>query len=47
VWTLVHNGDDGDDWSANNVGRYIGWRHPLTDARRQLIDELRAEYGSA
>jgi hypothetical protein len=46
VWTVVHNGMDGDDFSANNIPGHIATRHPLTDERRRLVADLRAEYGS-
>ncbi|GAA4209390.1 hypothetical protein GCM10022252_75850 [Streptosporangium oxazolinicum] len=44
VWTWVHNGLDGDDWSSNNSGGGIVTRHPLTPERAALIADLRAEY---
>ena len=43
VWAIAHNGLDGDDWRPNNYGGYIATRHPLTDERRTLIADLRAE----
>jgi hypothetical protein len=46
LWTLVPNGADGDDWSQSNVGRCIALSHPLTDARRRLVEDLRAEFAS-
>lgn len=42
VWTVVHNRADGDDWSLSNWGGSIAYRHPLTEERRQLIEDLRA-----
>lgn len=47
VWFLEYNGADGDDWSRNNVPSFVAWRFPLTEERRQLIADLRAEYGPA
>jgi hypothetical protein len=48
VWYLEYNGADGDDWSRNNWrGGFIARRFPLTEERRTLIADLRAEYGSA
>ncbi|GAA2679566.1 MULTISPECIES: hypothetical protein [Actinosynnema] len=47
LWTVVHNGSDGADFSANNIGGHIATRHPLTDERRRLVADLGAEYGSA
>lgn len=44
VWTVTHNGADGDDWSVNNVSGHVALRHPLTEERRQLIADLRGEY---
>lgn len=44
AWFLRYNGADGDTWSANNFGRFIAWRMPLTDQRAHLIADLRAEY---
>lgn len=46
LWTVVHNGMDGDDWAANNIPGHIAHRHPLTDQRRQLVADLRAMYAS-
>ncbi|GAB3161980.1 hypothetical protein GCM10027258_80070 [Amycolatopsis stemonae] len=46
VWTVAHNGADGDDFSVNNVPGHIANRHPLTEERRRLVADLRAEYGS-
>ncbi|RJQ66261.1 hypothetical protein D5S17_36165 [Pseudonocardiaceae bacterium YIM PH 21723] len=46
LWTVVHNGMDGDDWSFNNVPGHIVRRHPLTDERRQLVTDLTARYAS-
>ncbi|MFI6519816.1 hypothetical protein ACIBF1_29940 [Spirillospora sp. NPDC050679] len=45
VWTTVHNGLDSDDRSLNNLAEWIATRHPLTPARRAVIEELFAEYG--
>ncbi|GAA2679586.1 MULTISPECIES: hypothetical protein [Actinosynnema] len=42
----MHNGLDGDDFSANNTPGHIATCHPLTDERRWLVADLRAEYGS-
>ncbi|ACU38398.1 hypothetical protein [Actinosynnema mirum] len=47
LWTVVHHGGDGDDFSLNNVRGHIATCHPLTDERRRLVADLRAEYGSA
>ncbi|MFJ5588325.1 hypothetical protein ACIQCG_01080 [Streptomyces noursei] len=44
LWTLRYNGADGDDWSLNNYASFIASRFPLTDERRTLIADLRAEY---
>ncbi|WP_275466322.1 hypothetical protein [Streptomyces noursei] len=44
LWTLRYNGADGDDWSLNTYGSFIASRFPLTDERRALIVDLRAEY---
>ncbi|MFC7331374.1 hypothetical protein [Marinactinospora rubrisoli] len=41
VWTVVHNSADGDDWALSNWGGYIATAHPLTEQRRQLLDDLR------
>lgn len=46
VWFLEYNGADGDDWSRNNVQSFVAWRFPLTDERRRLLTDLRAEYGA-
>ncbi|MGW4528880.1 hypothetical protein [Amycolatopsis sp. NPDC004378] len=46
VWTVVHNGMDGDDFSVNNIPGHVAARHPLTDERRRLVADLRAEFGS-
>ncbi|MEU9837113.1 hypothetical protein AB0D67_36715 [Streptosporangium sp. NPDC048047] len=47
VWTWIHNGLDGDDWSDNNARNGIAVSHPLTDERRELIADLYAEYDNA
>lgn len=46
LWTVVHNGMDGDDWTANNIPGHIAARHPLTDERRQLVAHLGATFAS-
>ncbi|MFJ2225641.1 hypothetical protein ACIOFY_37065 [Streptomyces anulatus] len=46
VWFLEYNGADGDDWSRNNVSSFVAQRFPLTEERRRLITDLRAEYQS-
>lgn len=46
VWTLNYNGGGGDDWGLSNATGLIAVRHPLTDARRQLVADLRAEYSA-
>lgn len=47
LWTVVHNGMDGDTWDANNLPGHIAARHPLTSERRQLVADLRAEFAPA
>jgi len=38
-WYIVGNSADGDDWSRNNIGGHsVGYRLPLTDEARVLID---------
>jgi hypothetical protein len=46
LWTVAHNGMDGDDFSVNNLPGHIVLRHPLTDERRQLVADLRATFAS-
>ncbi len=41
VWYVQSNGNDGDDWSHNNIGfTDIGWRSSLTTEVEALIEEL-------
>lgn len=41
VWYVQSNGNDGDDWSHNNVGLAdIGWRSALTPEVEALIAEV-------
>lgn len=47
VWWCQYNGLDGDNWDTNNWGSYRAWCFPLTDERRALIADLRAEYGGS
>ncbi|MFE9250812.1 hypothetical protein [Streptomyces sp. NPDC007088] len=42
AWFLRYN--DGDNWSASNLGSFIARRVPLTEERSQLLADLRAEY---
>ncbi|MFK0047955.1 hypothetical protein ACIQU4_28480 [Streptomyces sp. NPDC090741] len=46
AWFLRYNGHDGDTWAANNHGRFIARKMPLTPDRLQLLADLRREYSS-
>lgn len=46
VWTLSYNGLQGDDHARSNWGSWIAIRHPLTDERARLIEEMNALYAT-